>query len=217
MQAEADKGKLSPWERWELASFDDSARAKAKDAAAGEVEIKLPTAEEVAAIRAAAQAEGFLQGQAEGYAAGHAAASAEGKRLAELAVQLDGALATLDQQVAEELLALALELARQVVRQVIAVKPELLLGVLREALAQMPQAHAMIHLHPEDASLTRSYLGEQLAHAGHRIVEDQRLSRGDCIIESGASQLDASLASRWKRVTESIGVSSDWLADEAKP
>lgn len=218
MQADADKGKLSAWERWELASFDESDRAKTKDT--GEPEISLPTTEEVEAIRQAARAEGFQQGQQEGYAAGRAEALAEGQRLAQLGAQLDEALTQLDQQIAEDLLDLALEVARQVVRQAVAIKPELVLGVLREALAQMPQVHAMIHMHPEDASLTRSYLGEQLAHAGHRIVEDPRLSRGDCIIESGSSQLDASVATRWKRVAESLGIlgiNADWPASDKSP
>jgi len=213
MQADADKGKLSPWERWELASFDESERARAKDSEAADSEVKLPSAEEVEAIRLAAHAEGLQQGRQEGYAAGRAEALADGRRLAELGSALDEALAKLDQQIAEDLLGLALEVARQVVRQAIAVKPELVLGVLREALAQMPQVHAMIHMHPDDASLTRSYLGDQLAHAGHRIVEDPRLSRGDCIIESGSSQLDASVATRWKRVAENLGmlgIDADW-------
>ena len=221
MQVETDKSKLTAWERWELASFDESARHKAEAAAAAEPEIQLPTAEEVEAIRNAAREEGLRQGQQqghqEGYATGRAIALAEGQRLAALALQLDEAVATLDQQVAEDLLGLALEVARQVVRQAIAVKPELLLGVVREALAQMPQLHVMIHLHPDDAGLTRSYLGEQLAHAGHRIVEDPRLARGDCVIESGSSQLDASVATRWKRVAESLGLNSDWIVGDKTP
>ena len=218
MQTEADKGKLSPWERWELASFDDDAQAKAKAAEALEPVIVPPTAEEVEAIRQTARAEGLQQGRdqgrAEGYAAGRTEALSEGQRLAALGAQLEEAMASFDQQVAEELLALALDFARQVVRSAIAVKPELVLAVVREALAQLPQTHAMIHMHPEDASLTRSYLGEQLGHAGHRIVEDPRLSRGDCLIESGSSQLDASVATRWRRVAESLGLASDWLVSD---
>ena len=215
MQTEADKGKLSPWERWELASFDEGARARTKDGQPAEPEIVLPTQKEVEAIRQAARAEGYQQGRDEGYAAGRAEAQAEGQRLAALGTQLEEAMANIDQQMAEDLLGLALDVAQQVVRQAIAVKPELVLGVLREALVQLPQTHAMIHLHPEDASLTRSYLGEQLAHAGHRIVEDPRLGRGDCIIESGSSQVDASVATRWKRVAESLGRTDDWLSVDA--
>ena len=230
MHVEMDKGKLSAWERWELASFDDPDRLADKAASEAEApaeaapEIQLPSEEEVAAIRTAAYEEGMRLGREEGYAQGHSAgfqegrtqASDDGQRLATLALQLDTALAGMNQEVAEELLALALELARQVVRQVVAVKPEMLLGVVQEAVAQMPHVHAMIHLHPEDASLVRSYLGDQLAHAGHRLIEDPRLARGDCSIEAGSSQLDATVATRWRRVAESLGLNNDWLLGDDK-
>ena len=223
MLGEADKGKLSAWERWELASFDEETRQKKNELPAEPV-VVLPTEEEVEAIRRAAQEEGYRlgleqgrqQGREEGYAAGKVQADTEAQRLAALVLRLDEAVAGLDQQVADELLALALEIARQVVRQTIALKPETVSAVLQEALTQVPQAHAMIHLHPDDASLMRSYLGDQLSHAGHRLIDDPRLKRGDCIIESGSSQLDASVATRWKRVTETLGIGSNWL-EETKP
>ena len=216
MNSEVDKGKLSAWERWEMAILDgpEAERSPGKrDAPLLEPEIALPTAEEIEQLRQSAQQEGFQRGHRDGYSAGQAQASAEGRQLAELAVQLDQALAQFDQQVAEDLLHLAIEVARQVVRQSVAVKPERVIGVIHEALAQMPLQHAVIRLNPEDASLARSYLGDQLAHAGHRILEDPRQERGGCVIESGGSQLDASVSTRWRRVAESLGASSDWLEE----
>ena len=214
MNSEVDKGKLSAWERWEMAAFDGVADPRGPRGAPETQpvpEIALPTAAEIEQIRQAAHQEGFQQGRQEGYSAGQAQASAEGRRLAALAVQLDQALAQFDQQMAEDLLHLALEVARQVVRQSVAVRPERVIEVIHEALAQLPLAHAVIRLHPEDASLARSYLGDQLAHAGHRILEDARQQRGGCLVESGGSQLDASVTTRWRRVAESLGASSDWL------
>lgn len=214
MNSELDKGKLSPWERWEMASLDGPALQRGPRVATEptlEPEIALPTAQEIEQIRQAAHQEAFGQGHQEGYRAGQAQASAEGRQLAALALELDQALTQLGQQVAEELLHLALEVARQVVRQSVDARPERVIAVIHEALAQMPLQHAVIRLHPEDASLARSYLGDQLAHAGHRIMEDPRQGRGGCIIESGGSQLDASVATRWRRVAESLGVGSDWL------
>lgn len=197
--------KLTAWERWELASFDSPAGPKKETA--DEAEIKLPTAEEIEQIFQQARD----TGRTAGYAEGQARARAEGARFVTLASQFDVALTEIDQRVAENLLALALDVARQVIRQAIAVKPELLLETVREALAQMQHPHATIHLHPEDASLVRSYLGDQLAHAGHRIHEDRRQERGGCLIESGGSQLDASMATRWRRVVESLGCNAEWL------
>ena len=135
----------------------------------------------------------------------------EALRLHTLVEQLEAALAGFDQQVAEELLGLSLEVARQVVRQTIAARPKAILEVVREALNQLPHQHAAIYLHPEDASLVRAHLGDQLAHLGHRILEEAALGRGSLRMEAGGSHLDASLASRWRRVIESMGIADDWI------
>lgn len=217
---------LTAWERWELASFDEALSSPAEEPPHSEpdeeasttVEFSLPTAEEIEQIHQQARDEGYQRGWEEGQQAGlekglkegQAKAQAEAQKLSLAAGKLDKALSELESTVAEELLALAVEIAKEVVRQEITARPESLLIVVREALAQLPHQHAAIYLHPDDASLLRSYMGDQLAHAGHRIHEDFKLARGDCILEAGGSQLDASVAMRWKRVIENIGLSSAW-------
>ncbi len=212
MSSDADKGKLSAWARWEMADFE-SAAPQRQTVALPEASAPVLTEADIEGIRRQAEQEG----RQKGYQEGREQARGEGARLAALAMQLDQALAGFDQKVAEELLRLALAVALQVVRQSIAVKPERVITVIREALTQMPQLHMMIYLHPEDAALARSYLGDQLAHAGHRIHEDPRLERGGCIIEAGGSQLDASIATRWKRAVESLGMDTGWLENENSP
>ena len=220
MGPDADKSTLTAWERWELASFDGGAPKQGLQAP----EPLPPTPEEIEQIKQQAQQEGhaagyeagFAQGQQTGYAAGQVRANEEGERMAAMVRQLDAALVGFDQQVAEDLLALALEISRQMVHQAITAKPELILEVIREALAQMPHPHAVIQLHPEDASLARLYLGDQISHAGHRIHENPRLERGGCVVEAAGSQLDASLATRWKRISESLGAHSEWLEVTAR-
>ena len=78
------------------------------------------------------------------------------------------------------------------------------LAVVGEALAQLPHQHAAIHL-STDAFAVRSYLGDALAHAGHRILEEPAMKPGDCLLESGGSQIDATTATRWRRVIENLG------------
>jgi len=159
--------------------------------------------------------EGYAAGHAEGLAAGKAQAEAMGRqealRLAQTLESLERCIAELNQTVADDLLALSIEIARQTVRQTVAVKPEVLLGVIREALQELPLLHAAIHLHPDDASLARLRAGDQLTHAGHRIHEDPKLKRGDVIIEAGGSHLDATLAARWRRVVEALGQDAPWI------
>lgn len=214
MSSKITEGKLTAWERWELASFDPPIAAVGRDADA-EPAITLAVAEEIERrfqqAKEAGHAEGHAAGFSSGYGEGQVQARSEGARLLELTTKLDSAMTQFDQQVAKDLLALALEVARQVIRQSLAVKPELLLEVVRETLSQMPQVHVTIHLHPEDASLVRSYLGDQLSHAGHRIHEDRRLARGDCLLESGGSLLDATMATRWRRTVENLGGTAEWL------
>lgn len=162
--------------------------------------------------------DGFSAGRSEGFAAGEAAGAAEGqqaaRQLLSLAASLDKTLASLDQEIANEILALALEIARQMVRQVVHTKPEAVLSVVREALNQLPHQHAAIHLHPDDAAQLRQYSGDQLSHAGHRIHEDAHLQRGDVIIEAGGAQVDATLATRWHRIVESLGSNTRWIDGE---
>lgn len=206
------------WERWELASFDTAKENKSVAAPLPAEEpmpaVKLPTAEEVEQIYQQARDEGLQKGKEEGYQAGfkegQKKALAEAQRLGKTAGKLDLALKNLEATVADELLALAVALAREVVRQEITARPETLLNVVREALTQLPHQHAAIYLHPDDASLLRSYLGDQLTHAGHRIHEDFKLTRGDCVLEAGGSQLDASVAMRWRRVVAGLGIEAAW-------
>jgi len=177
----------------------------------------LPTAEEIERMhdemrragfeegRAAGHAEGLEAGRAEGYAEGRAQAEAEAARLAGLADSLDEALRELDGEIAEQLMALAIEMARRMVRLTLAEHPEAILETVRSALLQLPQGHAHIQLHPDDLALVREHLGEQLAHAGHRLQEDARLERGECRIDGQGAQVDATLETRWRRVLESIG------------
>lgn len=221
---EPNEGSLTAWERWELASFDSpQSHATAPGASTDETtQSDIAAAQgEIERLRQQAQEAGRTAGYSAGYSAGYAEgqikARTEATRFAGMAAQLEAALNEFDQQVSDDVLALALEVARQVVRQSLAVKPELLLETLRQALAQMPHPHTTISVNPEDASLLRSYLGDQLAHAGHRLHEDPRIQRGGCIVEAGGSQIDATVATRWKRIVESLGCTTEWLASDPPP
>lgn len=193
------------WERWELASFDKPDE-RAVDQPLEEAAVVLPTAQEIEQIYQQAKDEGYQAG----YQEGKTQVIDEATRLAQAALSLDNALVEMEQRIAEELLALSIEIAKQVVRSEITARPKVILDVVREALTQLPHQHAAITLHPEDASLVRSFMGETLSHAGHRFHEDARLTRGDCILDAGNSQLDASLATRWRRVIESLGLAGAW-------
>lgn len=214
---------MTAWERWEMASFEEGAPHRKPVASRPKGQHSLPTAEDIENIHREAHHQGYDEGRNEGheagrkqgYAEGQAKAAEEASRLLRATEKLDAALGRIDQEIADELLALALEIARQVVRSEISAHPESLLNMVREGLGQLPHHHVAIYLNPEDASLVRSYLGDQLTHAGHRIHEDPKLKPGDCILEAGGSHVDATLTTRWRRVVAALGIESAWEEDKA--
>lgn len=230
------KEKLSAYERWEVAAFDEAERiAKAMQEAAAASAVEAPAAEppappvpaidpaELEALReqafaegrAAGYAAGLADGRRDGYADGEALIKAEIARLAALANEFSQALEAGEAQLADELLALALDIAGQVLRSSLKVKPELILPLVRDAIAALvnPHGHPALSLNPEDAALVRPQLGEQLAHTGWRILEDAQIARGGCKIDNSGAEIDATLATRWRRVVESLGQKTDWIED----
>ena len=180
-------------------------------------DFRLPTAEEIERMheevrqagfdegRREGVAEGLEAGRKQGYEEGQRQAAQEAGRIARLVDTLEDAMQTLDAEIAEELMALAIEMARRMVRLTLEHHPETILDTVREALLQLPQGHAQIHLHPEDLDLVRRHAGDQFAHGGHRLHEDLHLQRGECRIEGQGTVVDATLQARWRRVLESIG------------
>lgn len=197
------KDQLTAYERWELPSFDTNGGIRVSGNPNG---IKLPTASELESIQQQAHAEGFQAGYAEGLQK----ATAETQRFASLLAALEQ---DVDQQVSQSLLELSLELAQQMLHQTLKVQPEVLLEIIREAIASLPHFNPGAHivLHPADAEIVRARMGEQLAHSGWKIFEDNQITPGGARIETAHSQIDVTLETRWKRITANLGQDSAWL------
>lgn len=198
---------LAAARRWELDSFDPAARRAASQAPAPAAQ--LPTAAQLEQIHQQAQAEGYAAGLEEGRATIARTAS----QLDALIQGMECALQSLDQSVTEELLALAAEVARRVVGDALQLKPELVVSVVREALRELSQTRQerVLALHPLDATLVREHLGARLAPPAWQIIEDAQLARGGCRIESAGGEVDATLATRWRRVLAALGRDDAWV------
>lgn len=213
---------LTAWERWELASFDEADTASAS----AENETPQPPSlnpDEIDQLREIARQEGYHKGfdtgNKEGVKTGHATTLAEGRRLSaqltQIISRLEAGISELEHAVAEDLLALALEIARKVTHQTIATQPQVILRVIHDALAQLPLQHAVIHLNPEDIALIDSFNEKHLAQAGHRIKEDAQLARGDVVIETGNTHLDARLSTRWQHAMAALDRDLPWLPPDS--
>lgn len=173
----------------------------------------LPTAEEIESIHQQAYQAGHQEGVTAGYQEGRAKAEAEAVRLAQIISVLDGDLQRFDENLSQSLLSLALDIARQMLREALRVKPELVLPVIREAVNALPQANQHLHLklHPDDAALVRSLMEDELSHFHWKVIEDSRLERGGCLVETANSEINATMESRWKRVLAALGREGEWL------
>lgn len=235
------KERLTAYERWEVAAFDEAERmaqvmqdaeaaaplAEAADPALTPAAATL-SPEELTALREQAMAEGraagfaegfesgLAAGEAKGYASGEAAIMTEVAAIADLAKNFGQAIESSEAQVADQLLTLALDIAAQVLRTSLKTKPELILPVVREAIAALvnPHGHPTLAINPDDAALVREQLGEQLSHSGWRLIEDPQIARGGCRVDNSGAEIDATLPSRWRRVTDSLGRQGDWLDGE---
>jgi flagellar assembly protein FliH len=214
------------YQRWEMASFGDErpstqAKKAAEQAASASIPaeplLKLPTAEELEAIRESARAEGYAEGRAighaDGLAQGRAEAADELARIASIAGTFAQALDRADDTIASDVLDLALHLAKNMVRTAFDVRPELVIPVVREAIEYLPvlQQPALLVLNPQDAPIVRAAIGEELDKGGWRVVEDPSVGRGGCRVDTASNQIDAQAALRWQRLAQSLGKNVEWL------
>lgn len=144
------------------------------------------------------------------YVAGQGREAAE--RLAQLARALEDSLAGLQQGMAQEVLALAGDIARQVVRRELAINREALLPVVREALSMLASESrpAIVRLHPADWQALEQPL--RAAHPSARIqwLADAQVQPGECMVESEGMVVDGTLDKRWRRAIDALGLTTVW-------
>ncbi|MGH7096693.1 MAG: FliH/SctL family protein [Stellaceae bacterium] len=181
-------------------------------------------AAEVARGHAAGVARGLAEGRETGYAEGFAdgtqaaqAAQAEtAHRLAALTAGLSAPIAAVDRAVEEAVVALALEVARLVIGGEIARSRDSLVRLIRAALAKVPIEMGALEvvLNPADLDLVRA-LAPDIEEEGTVLVGDATVEAGGVLVvghteprdarwhprtREGLSQVDLSLAERWRNV-----------------
>ena len=171
-----------------------------------------PEAEERKRLQAL-QENARKQGYEDGLQQAQAAMEQEKKRLHQLTESFGTALDSLDFRLSDQVLNLALDIARQVVAGELAARPERILDVVKLALQQMAESarEARLLLNPEDALIVRPILNDLLDKSRLRIVEDARIVRGGCLIETLQGDLDATLQTRWRQVISVLGSNKNWL------
>jgi len=163
------------------------------------------------ATDAAREQSGYDAGHAQGYADGMRAAqqarAADLQRVESLVAQLRGGFDELSSRTADVLLDLALDIAAQVVRREVQTRRDAVLPVVREALGMVIDSHAhpTLRLAPADFALVRQAMQDDGRLQGCRCIEDPSIAPGGCRVETAHGDVDATLATRWRRVVQSLG------------
>jgi len=193
---------ISGFQRWELPQVGEAVPMVAID------EPVPPTVSDLQAIEREAREQGYAAGQREGLAAAQ-------QQLAERMAQLDALYASaaqplqsLDEATERELAQLALVVARQVLAHELKTTPELIVPAIRQAAMALPSAtrELRVRLHPDDVALLREL---DAVETHWQLLADPTLARGDCVLESERSRLDARLRTRLAAVIDAV------LGDEA--
>jgi len=213
---------------------EEEARATAAEEAAALAEVEqaeyeaehapapdYPSDEELAAIREEARQQGYDAGFKAGHDDGVAQALDEQRAATEQALapvrdiadNFSTALREADQAISNEVLELALHLAKGMIKTALRVKPELILPIVREAIEYLPmlQQPALLILNPEDAAVVRQGIAEELDKGGWRVIDDPTIERGGCKVDTASNQIDATVASRWQRLSLALGKDIDWI------
>jgi flagellar assembly protein FliH len=198
-----------------------------------EIEILPPTAEEIEAIRAAAHAEGLAAGHEEGKKEGFEQGLAEGKEagLAQgieegtaqglatgeqqseenlaawtsLLESLQNPVASVDKELEQELVLLAVSLAKGVIRSEVKTNSDLIFQALREGLKALPiqEKFYQIHLNPSDIELVNNHFSaEEIAQHNWQLVESPELSAGGCEVITQSNAVDVTVERRVKDILD---------------
>ena len=178
---------------------------------------KIPTTEQLKEIYGNSYKEGYLRGEREARANVEAIVrqeiAAQKLHLQQLTEGFQQAIAQHSERTSVDVLNLALDFAKIMIKSHIAIKPDAVLPVIKHAIGLLPslQKPVRITLHPDDAALIAKEISTCFDSLEFTIMQDPKIDRGGCLIDSEINLVDATNARRWKLLTESLGSSNEWF------
>ncbi len=192
----------SAYERWEaptMVSVSDIEESK----------FKMATAEELDAIRKAAQEDGFKdgfeKGLHDGLKAGQTQIQQQVSDLQTLISTLNTPLLGIEDVIEQQVVTLTTLLTRQVVLNELKMAPENIAELFKAALAQLPLMNRQlkIRIHPEDFKFIQQFT-TSTAESEWQWVEDATMTRGGLDIDSIDTHIDATVETRIKNAIEKL-------------
>lgn len=163
--------------------------------------VRPQTVEDIEAL----QKEAYEEGRKQGYQAGLVEIQQEVKKLAGMFNFLRQPLATLDEEVEQQLTELALTVVRLVLKKECTSDPATVQAIIHEALEFLPvnTRNVRVRLNPKDIALLEQ-AGLDMAAQEWRSIADNTVSQGGCLVESDTSHIDASLETRVQQVVDQL-------------
>jgi flagellar assembly protein FliH len=214
MSSALPKEQQTAFQRWEMTSFGDVRPAHLEKVAQQE----RVTQAELTAIRENAKTEAYADAYKDAYAIGYQEGEQAGRtemqvqaaqilsELSELKKSFDNQILNAQNTIGKDLIALAVDLASAMTKHRFHHHADSIIEIVKEAIASLPsiQQPAQIFLHPDDCELMKDLMGEDLVRDGWRLISDYHLTRGGCRIETAQNLVDASVETRWSRLSHAL-------------
>lgn len=214
MSSALPKEQQTAFQRWEMTSFGDVRPAQIERAAQA---VKVSQAE-IAAIKEQARNEAYTAAYKEAYALGYQEGQQAG--MLEMQAQSKKSLETLEvlksnfthqleqahNDIGQDLIALAIDLAGAMTKYQFEHHSEAILEIVKESIDMLPAIHqpAQVFLHPDDLQVIKNLMGDVLEKDGWRLSQDTHLTRGGCRIETAQNLIDATYETRWEKLTNAL-------------
>lgn len=147
-------------------------------------------------------------GYKEGYAKGYEETQEHAKSFHALLNSLDEPLKKLDERVELSMQEMITLITRQLIKRELRTEPAEIIIVIREALKALPRSANLptIKMHPEDVTMVRKTMAadDYENQTNWRFEDDTNLVKGDCIIETESSFVDATLESRLNNIVSTL-------------
>ncbi|MGO4503220.1 MULTISPECIES: flagellar assembly protein FliH [unclassified Dyella] len=210
MNAVMNRDKLLPFERWLPPEVGEPVAVEPTPEP-----VQQPTVRELESIEQQAREEGYAAGLAQGMAEAQQVLHERMQRLDALLESAARPLRSMDELVELELTRLAMTVARQVLAHELRTTPDLVVEAVRQAALALPSAsgNLRVRLHPDDLALLRSL---EMVESHWQLLPDNSLQRGDCLLESERSRLDARVETRLAAVVDAVlGAEAEGIDEDA--
>jgi len=171
---------------------------------------------------AAVEAEAREHGLAEGMRAAEEAYQAKMARLGALGASLQEERASFFDRVEPELVRLAVTIGEKIIAQELELRPEMVVDLVRNAMRRVRDREALrVSVNPHDLEQVRAAREDLISAVDGikklEVIEDRRVDRGGCIIESQNGTLDARISTQMEEINRALeGVMPNGESNDAE-